>query len=80
MPKPQHVDDKLYDSILLLFLAGFYRTLVFVPLFVRVSCAPQDKTISKWKKKYTITGWFLLYKSFVLYYNKMELLDQNDFW
>ena len=45
MPKPQHVDDKLYDSILLLFLNGFYRTLVFVPLFVRVSYAPQDKTI-----------------------------------
>ena len=45
MPKPQHVDDKLYDKILLLFLAGFYRTLVFVPLFVRISCAPQDKTI-----------------------------------
>ena len=39
MPKPQHVDDKLYDNILL-FLDGFYRTLVFVPLFVRVSRAP----------------------------------------
>ena len=45
MPKPQHVDAKLYDNILLLFLAGFYRTLVFVPLFVRISCAPKDKTI-----------------------------------
>ena len=40
MPKPQHVDNKLYDNILLLFLDGFYRTLVFVTLFVRVSCAP----------------------------------------
>ena len=29
MPKPQHVDAKLYDSILLLFLDGFYGTLVF---------------------------------------------------
>ena len=46
MPKPQHVDDKLYDNILLLFLDGFYRTsVVFVPLSVRVSCAPKDKTI-----------------------------------
>ena len=27
MPKPQYVDDKLYDNILL-FLDGFYRTLV----------------------------------------------------
>ena len=34
MPKPQHVDNKLYDNILLLFLDGFYRTLVFVTLFV----------------------------------------------
>ena len=42
MPKPQHVDDKLYDNILLLFLDGFYRTsVVFVPLSVRVSCAPK---------------------------------------
>ena len=40
MPKPQHVDNKLHDNILLLFLDGFYRTVVFVPLFVRVSCAP----------------------------------------
>ena len=41
MPKPQHVDDKLYDNIvLLLFHDGFSRTLVFVPLFVRVSCEP----------------------------------------
>ena len=40
MPKPQHVDNKLYDDILLLFLDDFYRTLVFVTLFVRVSCAP----------------------------------------
>ena len=29
----------------------------------------------KWKKKYTITSWFLLHKSFVL-----QLLDQNGFW
>ena len=29
MPKPQHVDAKLYDSILSLFLDGFYGTLVF---------------------------------------------------
>ena len=34
MPKPQHVDNKLYDNILLLFLDGFHRTLVFVTLFV----------------------------------------------
>ena len=40
MPKPQHVDDNDDGD-----LDGFYRTLVFVPLFVRVSCAPQDKTI-----------------------------------
>ena len=41
MPKPQHVDDKLYDNIvLLLFHDGFSRTLVLVPLFVRVSCEP----------------------------------------
>ena len=33
MPKPQHVDNKLYDNILLLFLDGFHRTLVFVTLF-----------------------------------------------
>ena len=39
MPKPQHVDDKLYDNILLLFLDGLYRSVVFVPLFVRVVCA-----------------------------------------
>ena len=46
MPKPQHVDDKLYDNIFLLFLDGFYRTsVVFVPLSVRVSCAPKDKII-----------------------------------
>ena len=46
MPKPQHVDDKLYDNILLLFLDGFYRTsVVFVPLSVRVSCAPKEKSI-----------------------------------
>ena len=46
MPKPQHVDDKLYDNILLLFLDGFYLiSVVFVPLSFRVSCAPQDKTI-----------------------------------
>ena len=32
MPKPQHVDDKLYDNIVLLFRDGFYRTLVFLPL------------------------------------------------
>ena len=36
MPKPQHVDDKLYDNILLFFLDGFYRTVVFVPFFVRI--------------------------------------------
>ena len=40
MPKPQHVDAKLYDNILLLFPDGFYRTLVFVRFFVRVTCAP----------------------------------------
>ena len=40
MPKPQHVDAKLYDNILLLFPDGFYRTLVFVRFFVRVACAP----------------------------------------
>ena len=40
MPKPQHVDDKLYDNIVFLFPDGFYRTLVFVPLFVRVACEP----------------------------------------
>ena len=35
MPKPQHVDDKLYDNIVfLLFNDGFSRMLVFVPLFV----------------------------------------------
>ena len=38
MPKPQHVDDKLYDNVFL--FNGFYRTLVFVRLFVRVACAP----------------------------------------
>ena len=43
MPKPQHVDDKLYDNVFLLFPGGFYRTLVFVWLFVRVACAPKDK-------------------------------------
>ena len=43
MPKPQHVDDKLYDNVFLLFPDGFYRTLVFVRLFVRVVCAPKDK-------------------------------------
>ena len=31
----------------------------------------------KWKKKYTFTSWYLLYRSFVLYYNKMEFLDQK---
>ena len=36
MPKPQHVDDKLYDNALLLFPDGFYRRVVSVPLFVRV--------------------------------------------
>ena len=40
MPKPQHVDDKLYDNVFLLFTDGFYRTLVFARLFVRVACAP----------------------------------------
>ena len=46
MPKPQHVDDKLYDNIFLLFLDGFCRTsVVFVPLSFRVSCAPKDKNI-----------------------------------
>ena len=34
MPKPQHVDAKLYDNVFLLFPDGFYRTLVFVRLFV----------------------------------------------
>ena len=40
MPKPQHVDDKLYDNILLLFPDGFHRSVVFVPLSVRVLCVP----------------------------------------
>ena len=40
MPNPQHVDDKLYVNMVLLFHDGFYRTLVFVPLFVRVACEP----------------------------------------
>ena len=39
MPKPQHVDAKLYDNVFLLFPDGFYRTLVFVRLFVWVACA-----------------------------------------
>ena len=33
----------------------------------------------KWNNMYTITSWYLLYKSFVLYYNKMEFLDQKGF-
>ena len=39
MPKPQNVDAKLYDNVFLLFPDGFYRTLVFVRLFVWVACA-----------------------------------------
>ena len=30
----------------------------------------------KCKKKYTISSRYLLYKSFVLYYNEIEFLDQ----
>ena len=39
MPKPQNMDAKLYDNVFLLFPDGFYRTLVFVRLFVWVACA-----------------------------------------
>ena len=55
MPKPQHVDDKLYVIIVLLwffFSDGPSHTevvvVVFVPslwIFVGVTCAPQDCTI-----------------------------------
>ena len=40
MPKSQHVDNKLYDNVLLLSPNGFYRTVVIVSLFVRVACLP----------------------------------------
>ena len=48
MPKPQHVDDKLYDNIVLLFFFLslhdlFPRTVVFLLLlidFARVACKP----------------------------------------
>ena len=151
MPKPQHVDNKLYDNIvLLLFHDGFYRTYLcrflfellvslkikpsvlhifalrwrdeirrssqlrillklvvvnrtwkkFRPNFFQVlftttsfssvlSC--EDLLISsfnhlyllnrrnegEWNKMCTITSWYLLYKSFALYYNKMDFLDQK---
>ena len=42
MPKPQHVDAKLYVNIVSLFPDGFYRTFVFVSVFVRIACAPPD--------------------------------------
>ena len=40
MPKPQHVDDKLYVNTLLLFPDGFYRRVVSVPLFCSSLCGP----------------------------------------
>ena len=50
MPKPQHLDDKLYVNVLLL-VVGFVCLFVFFmafvvhgicPAFVRVACASQD--------------------------------------
>ena len=57
MPKPQHLDDKLYDNMVLLLLVFAFACL-FVCLFffmafiehgiclafVRVACEPQDLT------------------------------------
>ena len=56
MPKPQHLDDKLYvNMVLLLLVFGFaclfvcllFFFMAFIvhgicPAFVRVACAPQD--------------------------------------
>ena len=43
MPKPQHVDDKLYVNMMLLLLV-FWFFLFVCPAFVRVACAPPDLT------------------------------------
>ena len=50
MPKPQHLDDKLYVNMVLLLLVLGFACLFFMafiehgicPAFVRVACAPQD--------------------------------------
>ena len=50
MPKPQHLDDKLYVNVLLLvvgFVCLFFVFMAFIvhgicPAFVRVACASQD--------------------------------------
>ena len=52
MPKPQHLDDKLYANMVLLLLVFGFACLLFFfmafivhgicPAFVRVACAPQD--------------------------------------
>ena len=47
MPAPQHVDDKLYDNILLLFPDGFHRSVVLCrflfALYVRLKVVQPSK-------------------------------------
>ena len=57
MPKPQHLDDKLYVNmvlLLLVFLVCLFVCVFFLwllsynsicPAFVRVACAPQDSPV-----------------------------------
>ena len=58
MPKPQHLDDKLYVNMVLLLLVfgflvclfGFFFSMAFIvhgicPAFVRVAYAPQDSPL-----------------------------------
>ena len=58
MPKPQHLDDKLYVNMVLLLLVfdfsclfvWFFFSMAFIehgicPAFVRVACAPQDSPL-----------------------------------
>ena len=58
MPKPQHLDDKLYVNMVLLLLVfgfsclfvWFFFPMAFIvrgicPAFVQVACAPQDSPL-----------------------------------
>ena len=88
MPKPQHVDKKLYVNIV---FSVFSRWLLSYCSICSALCSSwmwalrfnrlyllNQPNEGKWKKKYTITSWSLLCKSFVRYYKKMEFFSRGQ--
>ena len=96
MPKPQHVDDKLYVNIVFLLFSWWLSSYSRVCPAFCFSCIwalrlnhlylLNQPNEGKRKKKYTITSWSLLHKSFVLFYERMEIFELkacfllNFFW